>query len=232
MALGPNNFVNKWEWPRLFRQAHDESFSVAKIVRGFRKCGIYPVDRNAIPKTALAPSVPFDVQPTTHNIITQSGVDNVVARQPDPRDHHTEVLETAHAGTVLNEAELIELFTSGQYPCTVDPVTGNLEVSLQLFNGQSVQQSEERKKSVHDWSVVVDQEFALPTSERTMEKPNARKLTSHRILTFEEIVEKTRRKKKGSNKKKKVGNWRGLLKKRNPKQNKMNCVKKNNTTTV
>ena len=104
------------------------------------------MDRNAIPKTALAPSVPFDVQPTTHNITTPSGVDNVVAQQPDPRDHHTEVLETAHAGTVLNEAELIELVTSGQYPCTVDPVTGNLEVSLQLFNGQSVQQSEERKK--------------------------------------------------------------------------------------
>ncbi|KAH3801682.1 hypothetical protein DPMN_155341 [Dreissena polymorpha] len=91
---------------------------------------------------------------------------------------------------LLNEAELIELVTSGQYPCTVDPVTGNLEVSLQLFNGQSVQQSEERRPSVNDWSVVVDQEFALPTSERTLEKPNARKLTSHRILTYEEIVEK------------------------------------------
>ncbi|KAH3801714.1 hypothetical protein DPMN_155375 [Dreissena polymorpha] len=187
MTLSPNNIVNKWKWPRLFRQAHDKSFSVANILSGFRKCGIYPVDRNAIPKTALAPSVPFDVQPTTHNITTPSGVDNVVAQQPDPRDHHTEMLEIAHAGTVLNEAELIELFTSGQYPCTVDPVTGNLEVSLQLFNGQFVQQSEERRPSVHDRSVVVDQEFSLPTSERTMEKPNARKLTSIRMLTYEEI---------------------------------------------
>ncbi|KAH3799578.1 hypothetical protein DPMN_153189 [Dreissena polymorpha] len=129
---------------------------------------------------------PFRYKPTTHNITTPSGVDNVVAQQPGPRDHHTEVLETAYAGTVLNETELIELVTSGQYPCTVDPVTGNLEFSLQLFNGQSVRQSEDRRPSVHDWSVVVDQEFALTTSERTTEKPNARKLTSHRILTSEE----------------------------------------------
>ncbi|XP_052278809.1 uncharacterized protein LOC127877190 [Dreissena polymorpha] len=194
MALSPNNMVNKWEWPRLFRQAHDKSFSITNIVSGFRKCGIYPVDRNAIPKTALAPSVPFDVQLTTTNITTPSGVDNVVAQQPDPRDHHTEVLETAHDGIVLNETELIGLVTSGQYPCTVDPVSGNLEISLELFNGQPMQQSVERRPFVHDWSVVVDQEFALPTSERTtgMEKPSSRKLTSHRILTSEEIVKKKR----------------------------------------
>ncbi|KAH3800711.1 hypothetical protein DPMN_154351 [Dreissena polymorpha] len=225
--------VNKWEWSRLFRQAHDKSFSIANIVSGFRKCGIYPVDRNAIPKTALAPSVPFDVQLTTNNITTPAGVDNVVAQQPDPRYYHTEVLETAHDGTVLNETELIGLVTSGQYPCTVDPVSGNLEITLELFNGQPMQQSGERRPFVHDWSVVVDQEFALLTSERTtgMEKPSSRKLTSHRILTSDEIVKKKREdkeKKKGSSKKKKIANWLGRLKKRTPKQNKINCVKKHN----
>ncbi|KAH3782062.1 hypothetical protein DPMN_159973 [Dreissena polymorpha] len=124
------------------------------------------------------------------------------------------------------------MVTPGQYPCTVDPVTGNLEFSLESFNAQPVQQSEERP-SVHDWSVVVDQEFALSKSERTMEKPNSREMTSHRISTSEEIVQKKRddKEKKGSNKKKKIGNRLGLLKKRNPKQNKQN-VYKNYTTTV
>ena len=35
MAENPNNMVNKWEWPKLFRQAHDRVFSTTNIKSGF-----------------------------------------------------------------------------------------------------------------------------------------------------------------------------------------------------
>ena len=61
MASSPNNIVNKWEWPKLFKQAYEKAFTVSNITSGFKKCGIYPVDSSALPSSALAPSEPFDV---------------------------------------------------------------------------------------------------------------------------------------------------------------------------
>ncbi|MEW8340326.1 MAG: hypothetical protein AB2708_10805 [Candidatus Thiodiazotropha taylori] len=63
MASSPNNMVTKWEWPRLFKLAHDEAFTSSNIVSGFKKCGIFPLSREALPGSATAPSLPFDVSP-------------------------------------------------------------------------------------------------------------------------------------------------------------------------
>ena len=49
----PNNIVCKWEWPRLFRDAHDRSFTPLNLKSGFRACGIFPFNPSAIPDTAF-----------------------------------------------------------------------------------------------------------------------------------------------------------------------------------
>jgi len=49
---------------KLFRDTHDRSFKPANISSGFRKCGIYPLDPNAIPCQAFASSQPFETIPT------------------------------------------------------------------------------------------------------------------------------------------------------------------------
>ncbi|XP_053396003.1 uncharacterized protein LOC128556111 [Mercenaria mercenaria] len=51
MASSPNNMVTKWEWPRLFRTAHDKAFTPSNIRSGFQKCGIFPLDREALPES-------------------------------------------------------------------------------------------------------------------------------------------------------------------------------------
>ncbi|CAG2198780.1 unnamed protein product [Mytilus edulis] len=60
MTLSPNNSVTKWNWPALFRRAYDKAFTPTNITSGFRKCGIYPINKDMIPKEAFAPSQPFD----------------------------------------------------------------------------------------------------------------------------------------------------------------------------
>ncbi|CAC5420943.1 unnamed protein product [Mytilus coruscus] len=65
MTLSPKNSVTKWNWPGLFRRAYDKAFTPSNITSGFRKCGIYPTNKDMIPKEAFAPSQPFDHLPFT-----------------------------------------------------------------------------------------------------------------------------------------------------------------------
>ena len=64
MNSSPNNIVCKWEWPRLFRKAHDKTFTKWNIRSGFKACGIHPFNPSAIPSSAYAPSVPYELQQT------------------------------------------------------------------------------------------------------------------------------------------------------------------------
>ncbi|VDI18810.1 Hypothetical predicted protein [Mytilus galloprovincialis] len=59
MTLSPNNSVTKWNSPGLFRRAYDKAFTPTNITSGFRKCGIYPINKYMIPEEAFAPSQPF-----------------------------------------------------------------------------------------------------------------------------------------------------------------------------
>jgi len=54
-----------WICSGLFKKAYESAF----IKQGFKACGIYPLDQNAIPKEAVAPSIPTEqlenVEPTS-----------------------------------------------------------------------------------------------------------------------------------------------------------------------
>ncbi|XP_045169801.2 uncharacterized protein LOC123532438 [Mercenaria mercenaria] len=53
--------INKGTFPSLFKVAWDSAVVQANIKSGFRACGIFPFNRNAIPDSAFAPSEPTNV---------------------------------------------------------------------------------------------------------------------------------------------------------------------------
>lgn len=52
----PLNQICKWTFCGLFKKAWEESITPNNVLSGFRSCGIYPLDRTAIPDVAFAPS--------------------------------------------------------------------------------------------------------------------------------------------------------------------------------
>ncbi|XP_069131674.1 tigger transposable element-derived protein 1-like [Argopecten irradians] len=54
------NVINKWTFPSLLCQAWEAGITTTNIVSGFRGCGIFPVNKDAIPRSAYAPSHLFD----------------------------------------------------------------------------------------------------------------------------------------------------------------------------
>ncbi|XP_069108119.1 uncharacterized protein [Argopecten irradians] len=72
MAQNPLNSVSKWNFPGLVKCAWDSSFTVKNIQNGFRVCGIFPFNPNAISKESYAPSKPTD-RPVSS--CTQSSID-------------------------------------------------------------------------------------------------------------------------------------------------------------
>jgi hypothetical protein len=201
MACSPNNIVNKWQWPKLFRQAYTKAFTSANITSGFKKCGIFPVNANALPKSALAPSEPFDVAITSVENPTSEPLPSLTPKcefGPTPKVDNSTIAEYAATtaavpldgdnGRALSEDEFINLILSGECPYTLDPVTGSIELQIEL--GPSVS---DPVPSSHDWSTEVNAAFTLPASDRKVStQVNPRRLTSHRILTSKDIVDKKR----------------------------------------
>ena len=61
MSEHPLHVVNKWTFPSLLNNAWQSAFTEANIRSGFASCGICPVNRNAIPDSAFAPSASTDI---------------------------------------------------------------------------------------------------------------------------------------------------------------------------
>ena len=61
MSEHPLHVVNKWTFPSLLNKAWESSFTEANIRSGFAACGIFPLNRAAIPVSAFTPSVSTDV---------------------------------------------------------------------------------------------------------------------------------------------------------------------------
>ena len=55
-VLRGDMWINKSAVPRVFKEAYEQTFTMPTITNAFRKCGIYPFDRNAIPDELLSTS--------------------------------------------------------------------------------------------------------------------------------------------------------------------------------
>ena len=82
-TLGWKNPVNccKTNFTKLFKEPW-ESMSTALIKTGFRKCGIYPLDRNVIDKNQFAQGQVYSA--TTPTTLSSTSVSNVIST-PDER---------------------------------------------------------------------------------------------------------------------------------------------------
>ncbi|XP_069109587.1 uncharacterized protein [Argopecten irradians] len=61
MSASPTNTICKLTWPELFATAWKDAVTCHNILSGFRACGIFPFNSNAVPAAAFSTSVPFDV---------------------------------------------------------------------------------------------------------------------------------------------------------------------------
>lgn len=217
MAGSPNNMVTKWEWPHLFRLAHDEAFTSSNIVSGFKKCGIFSLNRDALPGSATAPSLPFDVSPS---VSSEGNSSNCSPRCPTSSDQPAQlsVAETSSTSTeaapqleVLSEQEFIDSVLAGNVPFSVDEKS-NIQLQISVVEDRQVHNlslswpatSPESKidtpkvslcndenvciPSTSSMSNEVCHEFSLPVSDHIISKPSSSgKLTSHRILTSSAI---------------------------------------------
>ncbi|XP_067685321.1 tigger transposable element-derived protein 6-like [Haliotis asinina] len=192
MSSSPNNIVCKWEWPRLFRAAYDKAFTASNIINGFRKCGIFPFNPTAIPRSAFAPSQPFDKASTSNSKVANpetpeaanDAVTRKVAATPDqtPSTSAPQEPDLPEGAEVLTAEEFILSVLSGDVPSSFDE-SGNMIVEIASDEGMSLRQLE-----------AVNKEFSLPETKTSEGKVNPRKLTSHRILTSDHIIEMKRKK--------------------------------------
>ena len=105
MSKSPNNLVCKWEWPRLFRIAHDRAFNRENIKKGFDACGIFPTNPKRIPATAYSPSEPFDLQEFAVSQ-TQTPVSTELA-QPENNEETPDVVPVEVLATADDEGKMV-----------------------------------------------------------------------------------------------------------------------------
>ncbi|XP_067649060.1 uncharacterized protein [Haliotis asinina] len=195
MVQSPNNLVTKWEWPRLFKQAYDIAFTPSNVCSGFRKCGIFPVNTNSIPDKAFAPSKPFDVSfessgeegvadipvvaeadtPVNSGTITPDAGASATPIAGVSVDSSTSEAALPEGASLLSDTDFILSVLAGDTPSSLDE-SGNLVIEIATVSEAEAMDA-------------IKSEFSLPPSVmKQSSKSNPRKLTSHRILTSDEII--------------------------------------------
>jgi hypothetical protein len=59
----PGRQITKLQFGKLMSEAWGKAATVATACNGFRACGLFPIDRNAIPEHAYMPALSSDIQP-------------------------------------------------------------------------------------------------------------------------------------------------------------------------
>ncbi|XP_045162342.2 uncharacterized protein LOC123527124 isoform X1 [Mercenaria mercenaria] len=125
----PLNQINKWTFPALFSTSWDEAVTSSNIQSGFRSCGIFPLNRNAIPDQMFGPSEPTD-KPLTDIEQTSLSVSDKLDQLKGRKTEKSEVsnselqlknqlldTETSHS---LTEEASEEMFTASAIPLPDD----------------------------------------------------------------------------------------------------------------
>ncbi|KAL5010141.1 hypothetical protein ScPMuIL_012446 [Solemya velum] len=116
-----------------------------------------------------------------------------IPESPQPSTSYVEPAQTLANFEVLTETEVLESILSGDLPLAQDPEG---DFFVQVPCASIVNNSDTNTNAVStptaNWSEAIDNIFDLeqPVRQNTTAKPNSRKLTSHRILTSDEIYGK------------------------------------------
>ena len=187
MTESPNNIVCKWEFPRLFKIAYEIAFNKHNIRKGFETCGIFPFNPKAIPPTAINPSLPFDMG-MAHKSLVNDPHQGSQTQQPDHSPDLTKVTKPIenqcndHAGRPTQELNVIPQQTSVDIIAEAD-ANGVMEIEAA--------EAAEVLQAILDSNIdlQIDHLFELPSPVRKTQENKKRKLTSHRILTSDEIIQ-------------------------------------------
>ena len=88
------NVVNKWTFPGIFKAAWEQALSSDNIMSGFRACGIYPLNEDAIPQSAYLPSTVYD-KPLAQEKTNRASIPFAAGSPPEVRDADFEISATA-----------------------------------------------------------------------------------------------------------------------------------------
>ncbi|XP_069136714.1 jerky protein homolog-like [Argopecten irradians] len=223
-SSSPGNLVLKWTWPGLLKKAYEASFTSHNIQQGFKACGIFPLNPEAIPADAIAPSQPTD---DTKNI---SDTD-MVASVPHPLSAATPS-ETACAPGNIPEIDLdmspfnvvsevsVEDFEDLQLlsqialgsEITVDEtevINPSSTVSCDpLWSSAATvpSPSTQSTSASADWNMELNNLFSFKTQPvaRTPKPKGKKRITSHRLLTSETLIQEKKQKKEAAAEKMKL----------------------------
>lgn len=191
MARSPNNIVNKWEWPGLFKDAYDKAFNKSNIKAGFQKCGIAPFNANAIPNDAFAPANPFDSMPVSMPLAMPVSSPTTTSSVPSTSVSQPVVAEsTAAYGLQVVDMNVSVPLTleSTQNIQVIDLPDISSQLSEAAISGEVVSLDVTMPMSA---SQSIDYLFSTPkVAPKVVNTSNvvkSKKITSHRILTHDDI---------------------------------------------
>lgn len=166
----------------MFAQAWQAAVTKKNVQSGFRACGIYPFNPKAIPSEAYLPSTPFDrPQPTLASSTDSQVIAEVAA----------EVVTVVQPGTsIVTPEQLIALTVAN--PAEGDPAPTSFDpeepTAARPAEGDGMETSSSAVLQA-DWDSAVTDIFAIPKlPPRKGSEASSRAITSHRILTSEEII--------------------------------------------
>ncbi|XP_060564207.1 uncharacterized protein LOC132723495 [Ruditapes philippinarum] len=203
----PLHVVNKHSFPSLLTKAWDDAFTQSNVKSGFASCGIWPVNRFAIPNDAFMPSSVTDVPHVTH---TLAGFD--ATSTPTVGTYNAEDSSEVMTAVPLSP----QLENRDEEPSRADDVPlpvldlSDPAVLLELISSENLIMDRVDDNAFNEVSVEtaldvdnsISEVFLPPKLESRKEtKNNVAKKTSHTILTSEEIVKQKREIQKRKNEK-------------------------------
>ena len=119
LSFTKKNFVvTKREFSKVLKSPFDHAFSIPNIKSGFSKCGIYPLNPNAIPQSKMKPSTLYGTSCVGHESTT-SGVDD-----SSPCSTGSDIASTSDVAGQDTSTP----FTSGQETSRLEQASASLPV--------------------------------------------------------------------------------------------------------
>lgn len=205
LSSNPANTVDKISWPSLFNQAYNRSFNPSNIISGFRSCGIVPLNPLSLPIEAFAPSMTYseDVDTENHPL---AWVVKKIADARSCNEHGVNIAETCStvSTSITTENQTLESNTPAETSsdplisgASTDEQPDDFRILHEITLNTSIEgvidlplsfteelETLENLQTSQDWDFSVNSIFQMP-SPPPFKK--AKKNTSHRLLTADEV---------------------------------------------
>lgn len=199
MTAHPGHTINKTTWPRILKRTWETVMEPELLRKAFVATGIFPCNKDAIPRTAFAPSQALDrCAPPAEN---DEGHEDDMMEESEAQEVSgpTEEAEEASAPTeTVTEEEEITVDITAEDVAALDglliEVEGGRTVRLDLSTDADLPLAdvelplEDVDLPASDWNSEVNAIFNIPEATvPTTRNSSSRAITGHRLLTSEEV---------------------------------------------